>query len=135
MSFKRGVEAPVQKIETDIPRDLLLKDIEPWAKPLLESLGEFEWGEYGFVVKSDQEELGDEPGWVIRELAGDNHYQVGIGLFQAAEETAFRFFIKTGGETVVSQGLTPEALKGALNEAMNNGPTHLPPPGKVGRKK
>jgi hypothetical protein len=124
----------VQKIETDIPRDLL-KDIEPWAKPLLEGLGELEWGKYGFVLKSDQTELGDEIGWVIRKSAADNHYQVGIGLFQAAEETTFRFFIKTGGETVVSRGLTSEALKEALSEAINNGPTHLPPPRKVSRKR
>lgn len=133
MVSAKKTEAPALRVETDIPRELF-KQVEPWAKPLLESLGESEWGKYGFVIKSDRVELGDELGWVVKESAADNHYQVGIGLFQVAEETMFRFFIKTGGGTVMSQGLTSEALKEAVGEAIDSGPTHLPPPGRVVRK-
>ena len=132
--MSQAKENLAKRIETTIPEDLFIQ-VEPWAKPLLDELGEFEWGKYGFIVTSDKKELGDEQGWIVKELAADNHYQIGIGLFQTAEETSFRFIVKTGGENVVSDELTKESLKKALEQAGSSGPTHLVPPGRKLKRK
>lgn len=122
-------EGLTKKIETTIPEDLFTQ-VEPWAKPLLDELGEFEWGKYGFIVTSDKKELGDEQGWIIRKIAAESHYQVGIGLFGEETGVNFKFFVRTGGETSVSDNLTKKSLKKALALAGSSGPTHLAPPGR-----
>lgn len=123
-----------KKIETTIPEDLFTQ-IEPWAKSLLDELGELEWGKYGFIVSSDKKELGDEQGWIIRKTAAESHYHVGIGLFDKEASVDLRFFVRTGGETVVSDELTKESLKKALEKACSSGPTHLSPPGRKFNRK
>lgn len=124
-----------KRIETTIPEDLFIQ-VEPWAKSLLDELGEFEWGKYGFIVTSDKKELGDEQGWIIKKTVAESHYHVGICLFSKEAGADFRFFVRTGGETVVSDELTKESLKKTLRQAGSCGPTHLAPPGrKINRKR
>lgn len=123
-----------KRIETTIPEDLFIQ-VEHWAKPLLDELGEFEWGKYGFIVTSDKKELGDEQGWVIRKTKAESHYHVGIGLFGEETGVNFKFFVRTGGETVVSDELTKGSLKRVLEQAGFSGPTHLSPPGRKINKK
>ena len=123
-----------KRIETTIPEDLFIQ-VEPWAKPLLDDLGKFEWGEYGFIVTSDKNELGDEQGWIIREIAAESHYHVGIGLFSEETGVNFKFFVRTGGKTLVSDELTRKSLKKSLELANSSGPTHLAPPGRKFQRK
>ena len=127
--MSRVKENLAKRIETTISEDLFTQ-VEPWAKSLLDKLGEFEWGKYGFIVSSNKKELGEEQGWIIRKSAAESHYHVGIGLFGEETGVNFKFFVRTGGETSISDDLTKESLKKTLALAGSSGPTHLSPPGR-----
>lgn len=120
-----------EQIERNPERGILeifYAQIDLWARPLLQNLGELEWGrgEYIITLKiPDSTNPEKIHGWILRKLAGNNHYHVGICSFPTGEEAKFRFFIKTGGKTVLSEDLTEEALEEALEEATIFGPTHL----------
>lgn len=112
----------------------IYEEIDTWARPLLQELGELEWGRRKFIVTSDPSETGEERGWIVRKLAEMYHYQIGISTFQREDEKRLRFFIRTGGDMIFSIDLTKEALREAINEALKFGPSHLESPGRIKEK-
>lgn len=107
----------------------LYKEFDYWVRPILEEFGQMEWGRNNWVISLEIAEPSgkdSEEGWVMKKLAENTHYLVGISSFEAEGKTNYGFFIKTGGEPVFSKDLTKEGLKGALKEALEFGPTHLP---------
>lgn len=121
--FRKEGEKPTQPVEEGDGDSRF-----PWIRPLLERLGEVEWGKHSFVVTPDPSEA--EEGWVVRKLAGNHYYQIGI---RSGKDQEMVFFIKTGGNTVFSRDLSREALCEALDEAYTYGPTHLVPLRKRGK--
>jgi len=128
---KRSSEMTVER-NTEECRGLYQR-IDFWIKPILERFGETEWGKGQCVIdlKPTEPSGTEEGGWVVRRLAGDAHYQVGIDTFQNGEMKKCRFWIKTGGRSVFSEDLTEEGLREVLNKALDFGPTHPAPPGKI----
>lgn len=119
----------MRKNELESPNDIY-GEIDTWVRPLLQQLGELEWGKSRFILASDSSETGEERGWVVRKFAGTHHYQIGVRSFVSEGGNSRGFFIRTGGDTVFSRDLTQEALSEALSEAQKHGPNHLEPPGR-----
>lgn len=110
----------------------LYQENDSWVRPLLQKLGELEWGRSRFVVdlKIDTTGADEDHGWTVRKLAENFHYQVSICSFEIEGKTTLGFFIMTGGEMIFSRDFAVESLQEAINRVLKQGPTHLEPPGK-----
>lgn len=127
----RSQKIPRRNISEESKYLPLYRTIDPWVRPILERFGKNEWGRWGTVIElrlPNSANIEEEHGWIIKKLAVNLHYLVGIGAFEIEGVINPGFFIKTGGDTVFSKELTSERLVEALQRASKFGPTHLPPP-------
>lgn len=130
-----GENIRVSRLYDETQYKPLYQERNSWVRPLLQRLGETEWGRNRFVIelKVDPSEVEEEHGWIVRKLAKNYHYQIGICSVESEGESKLGFFIKTGGEMVISKDLSEESLQDAISEALKRGPTHLEPPGRKRR--
>lgn len=126
-----GENIRVSRLYDETQYKPLYQESHSWVRPLLQRLGEAEWGRNLFVIdlKVDPSEVEEEHGWIVRRIAVSHHYQIGICSVESEGESKLGFFIKTGGKMVISKDLSEESLQDVISEALKQGPTHLGPPG------